>query len=51
MGNKQDAIRYATIFLNTYCKLPADKRARLEEARDRVERLGGSDALQKIRVP
>jgi hypothetical protein len=42
LGNKQDAIAFAKTFLATFDMAPARLAPRLDEARARITRLGGS---------
>jgi hypothetical protein len=50
MGKRADAVFYATLFTRVYDLAPSDHRAQLEEARRRIERLGGALDAKRSRV-
>ncbi len=52
LGNRDEAIRNATIFVRAYDLAPAAHRAQIEEAQQRIARLGGKlDAARVRQVP
>jgi TolB-like protein len=52
LGRRDDAIRFATIFTRAYDLDPAAHKAQMDEARRRIERLGGdSDAVKPRKLP
>ena len=52
MGRRDDAIRFATIFTHAYDLAPATHQAQMDEARQRIDRLGGnSDAIKPRKLP
>jgi TolB-like protein len=52
LGNRDEAIRFATIFVRMYDLAPPEHQAKIEEAKQRIARLGGSvDAAKSQRVP
>jgi hypothetical protein len=52
MGKKQDAIDFAKIFLASFDMAPPQAKPRLDEARERIKRLGGTlDAPRGLAVP
>jgi len=52
MGNRDEAVRYATIFVRAYDLAPEAHRAQIDEAKQRIARLGGTlDAPTAPRAP
>ncbi|MDA1080348.1 MAG: serine/threonine-protein kinase [Gemmatimonadetes bacterium] len=52
LGNKEAAIRFATIFLGVYDHAPPEAKPQLDDARARITRLGGTpDSPKTTKVP
>jgi hypothetical protein len=51
MGNREEAIRYATIFIRAYDLSPEKHREVLDEAQQRIARLGGKIDVRRSVVP
>jgi TolB-like protein len=52
LGKREDAIFYATLFTRVYDLAPAEHKAQMDEATQRIERLGGNrDARKPQSIP